>query len=175
MVLDLQFRPLPPVRTCRHLAVGQHDPDTLAFYPRCAIGDDAARERLGRDISEARLALMRSVVERVDVLIRAHLEPLAAAKAVELGAADNGGREQARAAMRVASADFERDASQLVRGDLHFDLNRLGVDVEAVMGLIRAGIEDYVAHGFDSWGIPDELLAAFPADVARFLKAEYRS
>jgi hypothetical protein len=41
--LDSHFDALKPQQTCRHLTVGRL---AGSFYPRCALGDASARERL---------------------------------------------------------------------------------------------------------------------------------
>ncbi len=116
---------------------------------------------------------MRAVVDRLNQVIAAHAESLAEAKGRELAAPPGPDREAARGEVRAAAVRLEFDFERSVGGELRGTLDELGVEPDALLAIVRAGVRDYERHGLESWEIPDPLLAPLPADVVRFVKAGY--
>lgn len=171
--LDLNHRPLEPVMSCRHMQLGVDPIQAHRYYCRCALGEAPARLAVAAELSESRLRVMRQVVDLLNDVIAVHAESLAQAKGLELAALTESEREAARWNVRQAAARFESDFEQEMRTKLRRSLEELGVEPEALLRIVRAGVEDYEEKGLESWQIPDDLLAPLPPDVRRFVKATY--
>jgi hypothetical protein len=171
--LDLNHRPLRPVVSCRHMQLGVDPNAPHRYYCRCALGDAAARLAAVAGLTETRLRLMRQVVDLLNDVIAVHAESLAQAKGRELAASGGSEREAARRIVRQAAAEFESDFSRQLQATLRDSLAELGVEPDAVLRIVHAGVEDYEENGLESWQVPDDLLAPLPPDVRRFVKASY--
>ncbi len=171
--LDLKYEPLRPVVSCRHMQLGLDRHQARGFYCRCAIGDASARDVAVASLTESRLRLMRQVVDLLNDVVTTHAESLAQAKGRELAATTASERDAARWAVGQAAAQFESDFVYRLRTRLRASLDELGVEPDAILAIVHAGLQDYEERGLESWQIPDDLLAPLPPDVRRFLKASY--
>lgn len=170
--LDTQYTPLTPVITCRHLEPGSTH-EGAGFYPKCALGDAAARlawvERVGQD----RLAKLRELSIEYRGWAGELMPQLWERKAAVL-AAESAHRDSSeeKAELKVAIAELTANAEAWIdaRGDR---LREVGLAPDAVKPLVRVAIQAWAntpTAGVRSW-VSEQILEEFPPEVQAFIRA----
>ena len=142
--LDTGYRPLRPVLTCRHLAIGAvHNG---GFYPRCALGGPQHRERWAQEVGPDRLRALRELSIEYRTWV-ADLMPAVWESKGRLLAARAERRDQS-----VAAEDLrQRVAELLVAVDDWIDkradrLAALGLEPANLKSLVTVATQECVAH-----------------------------
>lgn len=169
----MQRQPIRPVNTCVHLEPSSVPGRRAAYYPRCGVGDAAARrsrvERLDRD----RLDLVR----RLSTLVTEATQETAArmwqAKSEHIRAVRAGsGVREAWELVEEAAAAYEEAVVGVVAGH-NDEIVRLGVSADAVQALVREAAVDWANRSTDEVYRPSrEILERLPPEVATFLSAD---
>jgi len=175
IALDLQYRPLPPVWTCNHLKM-RRGAGGGGFYGGCALGDRGARAASAEALKSDRVAFMKRIRAESVALSTPFLQELWRLKGRELVATRRGEREAAALIERQLKEVGERFN---VAVDVHFASyagagTEVGIEVAALAEMSRSYVAYMIgtATTVNNWTVPDEVLARFPEDVRRLLRAE---
>jgi hypothetical protein len=173
--LDFKYRPTTPVLSCAHLVVGQQ-PGVKHFYPRCAIGDEAARRHWVESLTEAVLEQLRTLGADYRLWVAPRMGPLWELKAAYLAARAGGDArsvEERRQALTAAVDGLLAEAEEFFRKRTDL-LHSLELSVEAMMGLVRVATEHWALADHSAgahYEIPEEVLGRFPPRVRLFVTA----
>lgn len=171
--LDLRYKPLRTVVSCRHLVSGRLP--LGGYYARCALGDAVARQQWVAQVGSGRLERIRAVGADYRSWAAARMPELWALKGTwlelqalgdETGSADAARELRAGLDKLVADANawVDQRADQLAEADL---------PPEALKELIAKATADWAKSTSQTSGyqIPDELLGRFPTAVQVFFTA----
>ena len=167
--LDLQHRPLPPVLSCRHLLVGS-GPRPGGHYPRCRIGDAAARLDWSRRVGESRALLLRALRDASREAFRAHQARLWEAKGRTLRDSNDAAAERD---LRSEIDDFRATAGAFYRAREE-SLTEAGISVVSLLELVRRLLIRFQESrtGAPDVEIPEEVLRDLPADFRLLLQPD---
>lgn len=163
---DLQHRALRPVNTCRHLVTGDLD---NRRYPRCELGDAAAREEWARSFREGRLDNLKRVSEAFQGFLQPQLAEIHRAKAEQLR---NRSDPMAQRRLREVAAEAQESSEKWLR-ESREQLEAAGLPLEPCLRLVDIALTNLVAAPSisASYPISDDQLAEFPAAVRSFIRA----
>lgn len=171
--LDLRYKPLRTVVTCRHLVSGRLP--LGGYYARCALGGELARQQWVAQVGSRRLERIRAVGADYRSWAAARMPKLWAMKGywLELQAlGDEAGSAQAAAELRAEVENLVADAKAWVdeRAD---QLAEADLPPEALKELMATATADWATSTSQVSGyrIPDELLGRFPTAVQVFFTA----
>lgn len=169
--LDTQYQPLQQIVTCRNLQVGSLE--SGAYYPKCALGDAAARRAWVEDVGRERLAQFRSLSLEYRQRVGELMPELWRRKAAVLSAA-SGHRdtEEPAAELREGVKDLVAAANTWI-DDRADRLAQLGLDPGLLKELVLVATDDWAHSPGARLGtrVPDEILQSFPEPVQTFIKA----
>lgn len=163
---DLQHRALRAVNTCRHLVTGDLD---NRRYPRCEIGDAAAREVWATGFRQGRLDHLKSVSEAFQAFLAPLLAELHRVKGEQLR-----NRSDPTVQRRLREvAGQARESSEEWLTESRDQLEAAGLPLEPCLRLVDLAIANLVAAPSMSAAYPvtDEQLAEFPGAVRAFIRA----
>lgn len=175
IALDLQYRTLPPVWTCNHLKL-RRGVSGGGFYAACALGEAPDRIAYAESLASDRVEFMRKTRAESVGFSTPLLQELWTLKGREM-AATKRGDHAAMAAIAAQMKDLHNRFTQAV--DAHIkpfeeEGAALGIDIEAVAAMSKAYVTYMIASNstINNWSIPDDLLARFPDDVKKWLRAD---
>lgn len=168
--LDLRYKPLRTVVTCRHLVAGKLP--SGGYYGRCALGDEAARRRWVARVGSGRLDRIRAIGAGYRTWAASRMPELWALKGtwLELRELNDQARSEAAAAdLRKRVENLIMEASDWVDARSS-QLAEAGLPPEALKELIANATEDWARSSspVSGYRIPDELLGRFPTAVQVF-------
>jgi hypothetical protein len=170
--IDISYRPLPPVLTCRHLATRQLNYRKGGWYAACEIGDEQARRRWVAEVDPSWLSDVAQLRRQMEVINRPFIERIWAAKAVQLAAERQGRPVQAatEALQQMADAFLAESGSFLMTH--RQELEHLELPADAILLLLRRSLTTFVAldGAQPRWEVPDDLLKEFPERVRVFFR-----
>jgi hypothetical protein len=171
--LDLRYRPLRTVISCRHLVAGENPEG--GWYPRCAIGDANARRRWVAQVGFDRLERIRAIGSDYRAWAGRRMPDLVALKGRWLELRETGDSDGAR---KVAKELKERMARLVADANGWIDaraaqFGTAGLPAELLKELVVAATDDWLesASPASSYRIPDGLLQKFPTAVQVFFTA----
>lgn len=167
--LDLQHRPLPPVLSCRHLVVGS-GPRPGGHYPRCRIGDAAARLDWSQRVGKSRAGQLTALRDAARAAFRAHQARLWEAKGRTLR---DVGDTAAERDLGLAIDEFRVAADAFYRARER-ELADAGISVDSLLELVRRLLLRFQESrtGAPDDEIPEELLSDLPADFRLLLQPD---
>lgn len=175
IALDLQYRPLPPVWTCNHLKL-RRGASGGGFYACCALGDAADRDAYATSLESESVIFMKRIRSESVTLSTPLLQELWTLKGREMMGTrrgDHGAAATTERQLKEVGARFNAAV------DAHFQTyadegRRLGLDMAALAEMSKSYIEYMIASGstINTWSVPDQLLARFPEEVRRLLRAD---
>lgn len=164
VALDMQYRFLRVLNTCRHLEA-RSLPDRLAgFYGACELGAPEERRAWVRQVQERRLDGIRAVGRDLAAATAALTQEMWAAKGDQLRALRAGEPvEHHSARLARVVRDYERRAATFLRRRRP-ELRALDLPEEACVELIHEVLVDFVqARSLENVGrMPPALLERFP-------------
>lgn len=173
--LDTGYLPLPFVWTCAHLDTGVA-PLANRFYPRCRIGDAAARRAWVASQKVDRLAAIRALQDELNPLLAELTTALWSEKAHQLRSdSDPAEWREATARLRVLGRHFLTTLEAFLeeRSDT---MDALGFPLQPCMRLFDDLVERWIAQpNAEVPVIPDSALESFPPDTRVFFKPDYGS
>jgi hypothetical protein len=172
VALDMQYRPLRTLNTCRHLDVGSAPGRRGTFYARCGLGDAEARRRWVERVEADRLLRIRALGAALGDATRELTRQLWEAKADQLRALRAGEpAAPSNRQLRRLAREYEQTAKALM---LHrrIELEELHLPVDACMALIREVMADWITKTSleRGWEPSNRLLQRFPLDVRILLQ-----
>jgi len=173
VALNTGYEPMKPVWTCANLGSAPVPGAALRFYPRCRIGDAAARIAWAEGEHAKRLGVLRTLSRELTHTTATLTSELAAAKGAQLQAAPGSRDREAatrrlRAVARAWMAGLDTFLQRQGRA-----LRSIGFPPEAV----RTLCEDLLAEWVDQPDaappqISEDALRLFPEDVRVLLRPE---
>jgi hypothetical protein len=169
--LDTRYRPLRPVPTCRHLAIGTEA--TGAYYPRCALGTAEARSRWANEVGPDRLRALRELAVEYRTWVGELMPRVWESKGRLLAAQAEGGDAKAAAAELRAHVDELLRAVQQWIGAHAARLSEVGLDPEILKELVTVATHTWVDSPAAGLGyqVPDHVLEQFPPQIQVFIRA----
>jgi hypothetical protein len=176
--LDLQYRPLPPTRTCRFLTVGELTEPAGTFYGRCALGDTEARLAYVGRVDRDRLTKLRALQLQLASFSRPYVKELWRLKGDQLRVQNLGptaaSPEDADLdrALRSLRGRFLREIERFLE-EHHESLRELGLPPDAVLHAASITLETFIRQQTSAQApdeLPDEVLERFPSDVRELLR-----
>jgi hypothetical protein len=175
--LDLQYRPLPPTRTCRFLTVGELTEPAGTFYGRCALGDAEARLAFVGRLDRARLAKLRALQLQLASFSRPYVKELWRLKGDQLrtqNLAPGAGGEAGDLdrALHSVRGRFLREIERFLE-EHDEGLRELGLPPDAVLQAASITLETFMRQQTTAQApveLPDEVLERFPSDVRELLR-----
>jgi hypothetical protein len=168
--LDMEYRPLATVWTCANLDSAVVAMQRNRIFPRCRIGDVAARQAWVGAQRPDRLAEIRALRDALNPRLGDLITEMWAAKADQLRAETDAAQLAATARLRalgdrfmaIVDAFFEEHAAQL---------ERLGFPLAPMRRLYGGLVETWIGQPSAAVPeMPDAVLAAFAPEVRAFLK-----
>lgn len=169
--LDLNHAPMRAVWTCGNLesARGPHG----GFYPRCRLGDAAARQAWVSRIAVDRMREWQEIAREFGVALTEPLSALYAAKGRQAALMGRPGPE-----LRAADDELRRAIEDFLDADFALmdaqvdELERIGFPGEPLKIVTRAAMEDLVQRSavVVGWDPPAELMEPFPEQTREFLR-----
>jgi len=169
--LDTRYKPLRPVATCRHLAIGAEA--TGGFYPRCSLGTAEERATWAQQVGPDRLRELRDLSLEYRTWV-AGLMPhvweskgrLLAARSDnrDITAAADELREQVDGLLAAAGEWIDSQAARI---------SAVGLDAGVLKELIAMATENWVEspHAGMGYQVPDHVLEKFPTQIQVFIRA----
>jgi hypothetical protein len=171
VAFDLNHRPLPAVWTCGHLEAARGPYG--GYFPRCRLGDRAAREAWVARIAADRVARWQAMAREFGEAIAEPLAAMYGAKAHQLKVMTTGGEELA-AAERALREEVERflELNFSMLDERAEELHEIGFPTEPMKVVTRAAMEDLVRRGtvVGGWTPPETLMEPFPDETREFLR-----
>ena len=170
IALDVNYRPLPPVWTCRHLDTRRSGQPPHGFYAHCALGDVVARVRWVEKAGQERFDRMRRLERETIEFELPYLVKLEALKGRELMPAYVSGKpgvEQIRGEMLQLKAQMLRDLRSVLERQAP-ELAELGVTVEDALQLTEGWLDYLIARPstvIESWDLPPNQLDRVPDEL----------
>lgn len=169
--LDTGYKPLRPVLTCRHLAIGSGSPG--GFYARCSLGTADDRARWANEVGPDRLRKLRELGVEYRTWVGGLMPQVWESKGRRLAAgADNRDvaaateelRERVDELLDTAYAWIDSRSAQLVE---------VGLDPEVLKSLVTTATQTWVdsPHAGLGYQVPDHVLEQFPAEIQTFIRA----
>ncbi|GAC1653690.1 MAG: hypothetical protein NVS9B1_03410 [Candidatus Dormibacteraceae bacterium] len=167
IALDLQHRALPRVLSCGHLVVGQGTASG-SHYPRCRLGDAAARHEWVETVKSPRTEALKAIRRGSREVLGGHIAALFAAKGRTLQEPRDTAAQQA---LRSAAADYLQAAGAYYKTHTT-ELAAAGVALADLQELLSRVVEDWVASRSIETNpeLPPEILSRFPPAVRAFLQ-----
>jgi DNA-binding CsgD family transcriptional regulator len=171
MTLDLGYRPLGRMWTCRHLAPRQHAEDGR-WYASCVVGSAEDRERWAETLGSERLRKIEALRQELTHVTAPFVEPLWHHKRRQLELI-SAGKDPALETrwLRAATGRLGSRIDALFRRRRAL-LEEIHLPEEACHELIRIALDRLVTQrSVDvQLEIPDEVLTRFPEDVRLFFR-----
>lgn len=171
--LDMQYRPLDLILTCAHLDARAMPMAPHRHYPRCRIGDDAARRRWAETVRADRLTLIRRMGQELNPMLEKLVVALWEAKGRQLQATP-GSPEHMRALadLRDLGQRFINAVDAYLE-DRQAEVAKLNLPVQATLELYAELIESWINQpNAEVPQLTDAQLERFPEDVRILFKPE---
>lgn len=170
--LSSDYRPLAPVRTCRHLVSRRAPGEWGRWYGACALGDAAARRAWVAAVEPSRLGAIARLRGEMADINAPFIDQLWLLKGEQL---------EARSAQRDPSLYEQRMhdvGEQFVAQTGDFlrarreTLAEIDITVDAILYLLRVSVDHLITRttGDVRWEIPEEALARFSPQVRLFFR-----
>ncbi|HEX6549003.1 MAG TPA: hypothetical protein VF134_09710, partial [Candidatus Dormibacteraeota bacterium] len=172
VALDMQYRPLATLKTCRHLQVGTLSGRLTGFYPRCGLGNAEARRRWVERVHADRINQLRVLSSQLAAATSELTRELWEAKGDQLRAirAGHRGATATRRMRRLVRAyeDATREFFDANAGELA----RIGLPADPLLELVRDALEEWVTRPSleGNWQASESLLRRFSPEVRAFLQ-----
>jgi hypothetical protein len=169
--LDTRYRPLRPVLTCRHLAIGSDAAG--AYYPRCAIGKLEDRAAWAREVGPERLRGLRELSVEYRTWVAGLMPQVWDRKGRVLAArAERGDVEEAEAELRASVDELLRAAHAWIDSRAG-RLAALGLDPAILKDLVTTATHEWVESAQAALGrqVPEQVLQQFPPEIQVFIRA----
>jgi len=169
VALDISYRPLGSISTCRHLESRLMPNTNFRWYGACVIGDAEARRRWSNKVGSSRLRDISTLRQEVSTLSGPYVQRL-----WELKLARQNDPQMAEPISRQVDAAVDQFMTQMreVLANRRAVLDELHMPLEACLRLVRVAIDQFVKQGHSEadWEVPDEVLALFPDDVHSYFR-----
>ncbi len=169
--LDTRYRPLQPVLTCRHLAIGAEA--TGGYYPRCSLGPPEQRESWAREVGPERLQALRGLSIEYRTWIGGLMPHVWESKGRLLAARAEGGDAAAAADELRARVDELLQAAYAWIDTRAQQLEALGLESKLLKSLVATATQNWVdspTAGLNTQ-VPDHVLEQFPPQIQVFIRA----
>jgi DNA-binding CsgD family transcriptional regulator len=169
VALDISYRPLGSIMTCRHLESRLMPNTDFRWFGACVIGDAEARRRWSDKVGAGRLHEISQLRQEVSMLSGPYVQRL-----WELKSAQQQNPKLAATIGRQMDAAVDEFMTQMreVLRHRRAVLDQLHLPLEACLRLVRVAIDRFVQQGLaeSEWEVPDEVLALFPDDVRSYFR-----
>jgi hypothetical protein len=169
VALDISYRPLGSILTCRHLESRLVPDTTFRWYGACVIGNAEARRRWSNQLGSDRLQDINALRQELSTLSGPYVQRL-----WELRKVQKDNPAMARTAERQVAATVDQFMAQMhqILSARRAALDHLGLPLEACLSLVRVAIDRFVDKGLSEgeWDVPDDVLALFPEEVHSYFR-----
>jgi len=173
MTLDIGYRPLGRLWTCRHLQPRRHAADDR-WYASCVVGDADARQRWATTLGRERLLKIEALRQELTQVTAPFAEPLWRHKRRQLELMNEG--RPADDESRWLQLTTRRLASRIdtLLARRRALLDEIHIPEDACRELIRVALDRLVTQpSIDvQIDVPDEVLARFPLDMRLFFRPQ---
>src|SRR5438105_6457468 len=169
VALDISFRPLGSISTCRHLESRLMPNTNFRWYGACVIGDAEARRRWSSKVGASRLRDISTLRQEVSTVSGPYVQRLWELKSTQQN--DPAMIETINRQIEAAVDQFMTQMREVLR-NRRAVLDELHLPLEACLRLVRLAIDQFVERGLSEadWEVPDDVLALFPDDVHSYFR-----
>lgn len=169
VALDISYRPLGSILTCRHLESRLMPNTDFRWYGACVVGDAEARRRWTNQVGTSRLRDISLLRQEVSAFSGPYVQRLWELKSTEQTTPE--AAERINRQIEGMVDQFMTQMRDVLRH--HRDvLDQLHLPLEACLRLVRVAIDRFVQQGLSEtdWEVPEEVLVLFPDDFRSYFQ-----